>query len=99
MLGRQPSPCALPAPLLPLYVLRCHLVGRTALIGPPFPRRTRSPAWCFALQNVVMRLPWVFAESWVWTLLIYFCVGFVTSARLLAFWAITFAIGELWAAL
>lgn len=42
-----------------------------------------------------MRLPWVFVESWVWTLLIYFCVGFVTSARLLAFWAITFAIGEL----
>ncbi len=25
---------------------------------------------------------------------IYFCVGFVTSVRLLAFWAITFAIGE-----
>ncbi|KAL4433696.1 hypothetical protein ABPG75_000137 [Micractinium tetrahymenae] len=49
------------------------------------------PAFCFALQAVVMRLPWMFAESWVWTLMVYFLVGFVTSARLLAFWAICFA--------
>ena len=26
------------------------------------------PAALFALQAVVMRLPWIFAESWVWTL-------------------------------
>lgn len=51
----------------------CHasrlppLLRHTLPIPPLLPC---SPAWCFALQNVVMRLPWVFAESWVWTLMV-----------------------------
>lgn len=28
------------------------------------------PAACFALSSVVMRLPWIFTETWVWTLLV-----------------------------
>ena len=28
------------------------------------------PAACFALSATVMRLPWIFAETWVWTLMV-----------------------------
>ncbi|KAL4421996.1 hypothetical protein ABPG77_005426, partial [Micractinium sp. CCAP 211/92] len=50
------------------------------------------PSFCFALQVVLMRLPFCFAESWVWTFMVYFCVGFNLSARLLVFWAILFSL-------
>lgn len=65
---------ALSTALLFLPCIICHSntclppLLRHTLPIPPLP--PRSPAWCFALQNVVMRLPWVFAESWVWTLMV-----------------------------
>ncbi|KAL4420059.1 hypothetical protein ABPG77_007498, partial [Micractinium sp. CCAP 211/92] len=52
------------------------------------------PSICFALQVVLMRLPFCLAESWVWTFMVYFCVGFDISARLLAFWAILFGLAS-----
>ncbi|PSC69400.1 Pleiotropic drug resistance 1 [Micractinium conductrix] len=51
------------------------------------------PAFCFGLQAVMARVPWVFAEACVWTLMVYFMVGFTTSARLLAFWGMLFGAG------
>ncbi|KAI3429335.1 hypothetical protein D9Q98_005430 [Chlorella vulgaris] len=50
------------------------------------------PAACFALSSVVMRLPWIFTETWVWTLLVYFSVGFYTSVRIFAFWGTLFSL-------
>ncbi|KAL4440309.1 hypothetical protein ABPG75_003310 [Micractinium tetrahymenae] len=50
------------------------------------------PPVCFALQMVLMRLPFCFVESWFWTLMVYFLVGFNISARLLAFWGTLFGL-------
>lgn len=69
-------PAGLPAALLPPGRAPCasvSLLPAPAACPSHYPcpaRPHRSPAWCFALQNVVMRLPWVFAESWVWTLMV-----------------------------
>jgi hypothetical protein len=100
------------------------------------------PAFCFGLSAYLMRLPWIFVETWVWTLMVgdsdggrlrrfkcwngatlrpppptpgpavglvraftsavcaparlqvYFCVGFDTSARILAFWGTIFSLGS-----
>ncbi|GAB4822452.1 hypothetical protein N2152v2_009498 [Parachlorella kessleri] len=44
------------------------------------------PGWAFALPEIILQLPLIFAESWIWTLLVYFLVGFSTSVRILVFW-------------
>lgn len=49
------------------------------------------PAFCWALPQVVLRAPWSFAECWIWTLMVYFMVGFYTGPQLLAFWGVLFA--------
>ncbi|PRW60703.1 Pleiotropic drug resistance 1 [Chlorella sorokiniana] len=49
------------------------------------------PAWCVALEPIIPRLPWMLAETWVWTFLVYFGVGLHTSCRLLSFWGIMMA--------
>jgi hypothetical protein len=35
------------------------------------------PAWCFAAPQVLLRMPWAFVETWIWTLMVYFMVGFL----------------------
>lgn len=32
------------------------------------------PAWCFALPELILQLPLMLAESWIWTLMVYFMV-------------------------
>lgn len=50
------------------------LVAALLPVHPPrrFKHRSASfyPAYCFALQTFLMRVPWVFAETWVWTLMV-----------------------------
>jgi hypothetical protein len=51
------------------------------------------PGWVFALPELVLQFPLIMAESWVWTLMVYFMVGFYSSARLLVFWGFMFTTG------
>lgn len=44
---------------------------------------------------VLLRLPWIFVETWIWTGLVYGLVGLAaTAGHVLAFWAVLFALGE-----
>lgn len=44
---------------------------------------------------VLLRLPWLFVECWIWTAIVYFAVGLAaTVARVFVFWAVLFALGE-----
>lgn len=49
------------------------------------------PAWAFAAAQLLVRLPWVVADTITWSLMVYFTVGFDSSARFLTFWAICLA--------
>lgn len=48
------------------------------------------PAWCFGVAQVALRVPWILMDSTVWSLIVYFSVGYVKSARFLVFWATCF---------
>ena len=57
-------------------------------IPPPPCRWSASfyPAFCFGLQAVMARVPWVFAEACVWTLMVYFMVGRLDGASWVEKW-------------
>lgn len=51
------------------------------------------PAFCFALPEILMQVPLIFTEACIWTLMVYFMVGFATSARLFIFWGFMMVAG------
>ncbi len=51
------------------------------------------PGWVFALPELVLQFPLILVESWIYTLMVYFMVGFYSSARLLVFWGFMFMAG------
>ncbi|KAL4419611.1 hypothetical protein ABPG77_001665 [Micractinium sp. CCAP 211/92] len=44
------------------------------------------PGWCFAIPTFVTRIPYSFLEATIWTMLVYWIVGFSPNVRFLMFW-------------
>ncbi|KAL4447582.1 hypothetical protein ABPG75_004801 [Micractinium tetrahymenae] len=44
------------------------------------------PGWCFAIPTFVTRIPYSFLEATIWTMMVYWIVGFSPSVRFLMFW-------------
>lgn len=56
-------------------------------------RRMRFyPGWCFALPTFVTRVPYSLLEATIWTVLVYWIVGFSPTVRFLMFWLQLFLI-------
>jgi hypothetical protein len=32
------------------------------------------PGWTFAVSEFLLRLPWIFLDTWLWTVMLYFMV-------------------------
>eukprot|EP00887_Chlorella_sp_A99_P000995 scaffold5.g995.t1 len=56
--------------------------GETSRAGSTAQRDARFyPGWAFAIPTFVMRIPWSFVESTIWTNMVYWLVGFSPSVR------------------
>lgn len=44
------------------------------------------PAWTFAATMFFERIPWLIVDATVWSSMVYWMVGFVSSVRFLVFW-------------
>lgn len=77
-LGMNPSPDA--------YTMLAQL--------PAFYKQRNArlfPAWCFGLSHILIRIPWRLLDSFLWTIIVYWTVGFAPSfGRFIAFYAICF---------
>lgn len=56
------------------------------------------PAWTFAVSTFLIRVPFCFIESAIWTNIVYWIVGFTPTVRYLMFWGIIFLI-NVWSVL
>lgn len=83
------SPCKSPAQQL---CVRCKDSGRAACAcaSPARPRRAAPQGWCFALPTFLFRLPYALLDSTLWSLIVYWAVGFDNSWRFLVFWLFMF---------
>ncbi|BDA47821.1 probable pleiotropic drug resistance protein 1 [Coccomyxa sp. Obi] len=49
------------------------------------------PAWAFALPTTILRLPYSFVESFIWSTMLYWIIGFAPDAgRYFTFWLLCF---------
>lgn len=62
-------------------------------LPPSLPSHVQG--WCFALPTFVFRVPYALLDASLWSLIIYWAVGFDNSVRYLMFWLLLVLV-EVW---
>jgi ABC-type multidrug transport system ATPase subunit/ABC-type multidrug transport system permease subunit len=59
---------------------------------PPFYKQRNArffPAYVYAATTIILRLPWIALDSFLWSIMVYFMVGFTSNGwRFIVFWAV-----------
>lgn len=66
-----------------------HAATPPALFYPP-------QGWCFAVPAFFFRLPYALLDATLWSLIVYWAVGFDNSWRFLVFWLFMFLTCAWW---